>query len=407
MFRLGERSLAFADLAAIVDGTEGGPRMDFAFNASQQSWHDRASRFASEALAEDVRERDAQEAFWRDGYERCGKEGILGLPIPEEFGGQGQELLTAVAAMEGLGHGCPDTGLVFALNASLWTVTMPILVFGNEEQKRRYLPGLCDGRLFGANAASEPEAGSDIFGMQTRAERRGDGWVLNGRKIWITGGPVAELFLAFATTDPSKGALGITAFLIPADTPGFRVVREISKLGMRTAPMGELAFENCELPSESLLGREGRGARIFNAALEWERGAILAGVLGTMRRQLDRCIHHARTRKQFGKPIGKFQSVANRIVDMKIRLETCRPLVYRFAWLKQQGKDAAVEAAMAKLHVSESFVANSLDAVRIFGASGYATETGLERDLRDSVGGVIFSGTNDIQRTIIAQHLRI
>ena len=198
--------------------------------------------------------------------------------------------------------------------------------------------------------------------------------------------------------------LGITAFLIERDTPGFRVVREIPKLGMRTAPMGELVFEDCALPLENLLGREGRGSRIFNAALEWERGAILASVVGTMRRQLERCIQQARTRKQFGQSIGKFQSVSNRIVDMMTRVETSRFMIHRYAWLKQQGKDATIAASMAKLHVSECFVQNSLDAVRIFGASGYSVEEGLERDLRDSVGGVLFSGTNDIQRNIIAQH---
>src|SRR4029077_938901 len=182
-----------------------------------------------------------------------------------------------------------------------------------------------------------------------------------------------------------KGVLGLSAFIVPADAPGFRVVREIPKMGLRTVPMGELAFEECALPAASLLGREGRGAEVFQCSMEWERGAILASTLGTMRRQLERCIEHARRRKQFGKPIGKFQSVANRIVDMKLRLETCRPPVYKIGWLKKQGQDAAIEAAMAKLYVSECFVKNSLDAIQIFGASGYVTETGIERDLRDSV----------------------
>jgi alkylation response protein AidB-like acyl-CoA dehydrogenase len=382
--------------------------MDFALSEAQQKWHDAALGFArTELVDEDSAAREQRGEFWRDGYERCGRFGILGLPVPTEYGGQGGDLPTTVAAMEGLGEGCPDTGLLFALNASLWTITMPILGFGTEDQKARYLPGLCSGERFGANGASEPAAGSDIFSMTTRAERRGDGWVLSGRKVWITGGPIADVFLCFATTDPAKGVLGITAFLIDGNTPGFRVVREIPKLGMRTAPMAELVFEDCALPAESLLGREGRGSRIFNAALEWERGAILASVVGTMQRQLDRCIQHARTRKQFGQPIGKFQSVSNRIVDMLTRLETSRFLVHRYAWLKQQGKDATIAASMAKLHVSECFVQNSLDAVRLFGASGYSVEGGVERDLRDSVGGVLFSGTNDIQRNIIAQHLRL
>ncbi len=382
--------------------------MDFAFSESQQHWHDAAVRFAREELVEpEAGTRDRAAEFWREGYARCARFGFPGLPVPTEYGGKGQDLLTTVAAMEGLGYGCPDSGLIFAMNAALWTVTMPIVAFGNESQKRRYLPALSQGRLLGANGASEPDAGSDIFGMRTRAERRGDRWILNGRKTWITAGPIADLFLCFATTDPSKGILGISAFLVERDAPGFHVIREIPKLGMRTVPMGELAFEDCILPPESLLGREGRGAPIFNAGLELERGAILAAALGTMRRQLERCTDHARTRKQFGQPIGKFQSVSNRIVNMALRLETSRLLVYRFACLKSRGMDATGAASMAKLHVSESFVQSSLDAVRIFGAAGYAEATGLERDLRDSVGGVIFSGTNDIQRNIIAQQLRL
>ena len=269
--------------------------------------------------------------------QHCARFGFPGLPVPIEYGGRGQDVPTTAAAMEGLGYACRDSGLIFALNAALWTVTMPIVKFGTDEQKRRYLPGLCEGRLLGANGVSEPEAGSDIFGMQTRAERRGDRWVLNGRKTWITAGPIADLFLCFASTDPTKGMLGISAFLIDRDTPGFRVIREIPKMGMRTVPMGELAFEDCALPTESLLGREGRGATIFNAGLELERGVLLAFALGTMRRQLERCTVHVRKRKQFGQPIGRFQSVSNRIVNMAVRLETSRLMVYRYAWLHVAG----------------------------------------------------------------------
>ncbi len=378
--------------------------MDFGFSEAQRHWHEATIRFAQEELAEPA---PGGTGFWREGYARCARFGIPGLPVPEAYGGRGQDLPTTVAAMEALGYACTDSGMIFALNAALWTVTMPIVRFGTEDQKRRYLPGLCDGSLLGANGASEPDAGSDIFALRTRAERRGDRWVLNGRKTWITAGPVADLFLCFATTDPSRGILGISAFLVDRDAPGLHVVREIPKLGMRTVPMGELALEDCRLPAEALLGREGRGAAIFNAAMELERGSILAAALGTMRRQLERCIQHARTRKQFGQPIGKFQSVSNRIADMALRLEASRLLVYRYAWTHARGEDATMAASMAKIQVSESFVQNSLDAVRLFGAAGYAEETGLERDLRDSVGGVIFSGTNDIQRNIIAQHLRL
>jgi alkylation response protein AidB-like acyl-CoA dehydrogenase len=383
--------------------------MDFALSSEQQEWHDAAVRFARDELSDeqDLLDRDERREFWRDGWRRCARFGIQGLPVPAAYGGKGMDLPVTIAAMEGLGYGCPDNGLIFAINASLWTNSIPILRYGSEEQRRRYLPGLCDGTLIGANGASEVEAGSDIFSMTTRAVRRGDCWVLDGRKTWVTSGPVADLFVCYATTDPAKGALGISAFVVPRDTPGFRVVREIKKLGVRTVPMGELAFEDCTLPLENLLGREGRGAEVFNCSMEWERGAILASTLGTMRRQLERAIDHARHRKQFGKPIGKFQAVAHRIVAMKLRLETCRPLVYKIGWLKAQGKYATLEAAMAKLHVSECFVQNSLDAVQLFGAAGFTAELGIERDLRDSVGSLIYSGTNDIQRNIIAQQLRL
>jgi hypothetical protein len=379
--------------------------MDFALSEEQQTWHDAAVRFAREELIDDLLARDERREFWREGWRRCARLGIQGLPVPEEYGGRGRDLSTTIAAMEGLGYGCPDNGLIFAINASMWTNTIPILRYGTEAQKARFLPGLCDGTLIGANGASEAEAGSDIFSMRARAERRGERWVLNGRKTWITSGPVADLFVCYATADPAKGILGISAFLIPRDTPGFRVVREIPKLGVRTVPMGEVALEDCTIPAENLLGREGRGAEVFNCSMEWERGAILAGTLGTMRRQLERCIEHARKRKQFGQPIGKFQSVAHKIVEMKLRLETCRPLVYKIGWLKDRGDDATMEAAMAKLHVSECFVQNSLDAVQLFGAAGFVAENGIERDLRDSIGSLIYSGTNDIQRNIIARRL--
>jgi L-prolyl-PCP dehydrogenase len=381
--------------------------MDFSLTQEQQQWHDAAVRFAQSELIDDITGRDDRREFWREGWLRCAKFGIQGLPVPAEFGGRGEDLPATIAAMEGLGYGCPDNGLIFAINASLWTNTIPILRYGTESQKQRYLPGLCDGSVIGANGASEPEAGSDIFSMQARAERQGDRWVLNGRKTWVTSGPIADLFVCYATSDPARKVLGISAFLVPRDAPGFRVVREIPKLGVRTVPMGELAFEDCTLPAESLLGREGRGAEVFNCSMEWERGSILASTLGTMRRQLERCIEHARSRRQFGKPIGKFQSVANKIVDMKLRLETCRPLVYKIGWLKARGQDATLEAAMAKLYVSDCFVKSCLDAVQIFGASGFVTETGIERDLRDSIGSTLYSGTNEIQRNIIAQQLKL
>ena len=382
--------------------------MDFALTDEQTAWQEAAIRFARSELVPDLDldARDASRTFWRDGWERCARFGLQGLPIPTAHGGRGLGLPVTIAAMEGLGYACPDNGLIFGINASLWTVAIPILRHGTPEQQQRYLPGLADGSIVGANGASEPEAGSDIFAMRTRATRDdGGGWVLDGRKVWVTSGPVADLFVAYAATSPERGVMGISAFIVPNDSPGFRVVREIPKMGVRTIPMGEIAFEACRLPAEALLGREGRGAEVFQGSMEWERGSILAGALGTMRRQLERCVAHARQRQQFGRSIGQFQAVSHRIVGMKVRLETCRPLVYRIGWLKEHDQEATMESALAKLHVSECLVQNSLDAIQVFGALGYTTEAGIERDLRDGVGSLIYSGTSDIQRNIIAREL--
>jgi alkylation response protein AidB-like acyl-CoA dehydrogenase len=379
--------------------------MDFAPTEAERHWHDAAVAFAREQLAEDVRDRDERREFWREGWDRCASSGIHGLPVPVEYGGRGLDLQTTVAAMEGLGYSCPDSGLLFAVNACLWTVTLPILKYGTDNQRRRYLPGLCAGRTIGANAASEPGAGSDVFSMTTRARRSANGWVLDGRKTWCTAAPVADLFVIFAATDPERKALGISAFLLPADSPGLHLVREVPKMGTRTAPMGEIALEACRLPADALLGREHRGADVFQSALEWERGGILAPALGTMRRQLERCIEHARKREQFGNPIGKFQAVSHKIVEMSVRLETARLLVRKYAWKKDRGEDATTEASMAKVHVADCYIQNSLAAVQVFGASGYAVETGLERDLRDSIGATIYSGTSEVQRNILARRL--
>ena len=364
-----------------------------------------AIAFARQALAHDMIAADAAEAFNRDAWRRCADFGVLGMPVPKEYGGLGLGLSALLAVMEGLGYGTRDQGLLFSLNAHLWTNSIPILRYGTEAQRQRYLPPLSDGSMVGANAASEPDAGSDIFSMRTRAVKDGDGYVLNGTKMFVTNAPVADLFVAYATVDPALGATGITAFIIERDTPGLTIPRRLHKMGLRTSPMAEVVFEDCRVPAGQRLGREGRGVEVFECSMEWERGCILASCLGVMRRQLEDCIRHARERKQFGRPIGKNQSVANKIVDMKVRLETCRPLVARIGELKDQDRPAMLESAMAKLHVSQSFVQSSLDAVQIFGGYGYMTEQQVERDLRDAVGSSLYSGTSEIQRNIIAKSL--
>lgn len=361
--------------------------------------------FAKDALSYDMIERDRNEEFDREAWRKCADFGVLSMPIPSEYGGLGLDLSSLLAVMEGLGSATRDQGLLFSLNAHLWTNSIPILLYGTDEQRTKYLPPLSDGTFVGANGASEPDAGSDIFGLRTRATKDGDHYILNGTKTYVTNAPVADVFVAYATLDPSLGPMGITAFIVEKDTPGFSVSKRLDKLGLRTSPMAEIVFDECRLPAGQRLGREGRGVEVFECSMEWERGCIMASCLGVMSRQLDECIEYVRNRKQFGQPIGKFQSVANKIVDMRVRLDTCRPLVYRIGQLKDAEKDATVEAAIAKLHVSQSYVASCLDAVQIHGGYGYMVEMEIERDLRDSLGSTLYSGTSEIQRNIIARGL--
>jgi alkylation response protein AidB-like acyl-CoA dehydrogenase len=223
--------------------------------------------------------------------------------------------------------------------------------------------------------------------------------------MFVTNAPISDLAVVFATVDPARKMWGVTSFIVETGTPGYTISRKLEKMGLRTSPMAELVFQDCFLPEENRLGPEGAGSNIFNDSMEWERSGILASHIGAMERQLESSIQYARDRQQFGQPIGKFQSVANRIVEMKVRLETARLLLYKVAWLKKMGKPAVMEAAMAKLYLSESFIQSSLDAIRTYGSYGYMTEFEVERDLRDAVGGTLYSGTSDIQRNIIARLL--
>jgi alkylation response protein AidB-like acyl-CoA dehydrogenase len=381
--------------------------MDLDLSENQLQLQNAAIEFAQAELNDDIIRRDRDEVFSLEGWKKCAHFGAMGLPVPSEYGGMGLGITDVIAVMEGLGYGARDHGLLFSINAHLWTNSLPILVYGTEEQKRKYLPGLSSGELIGANGASEPDAGSDIFSMRTRAERRGDCYVLNGAKTFVSNASVANLFAIYATVDPALGAMGITAFLVERDTPGLTVSRGLEKMGLRTSPMAEIVLDNCTIPAANRLGREGRGVAVFESSMEWERGCILANYLGLMRRQLEGCIAHVRNRKQFGQPIGKFQSVANKVVDMKVRLDTCRPLVYRIGWLKERNKPAMMESSIAKIYVSESLVHSCMDALQIHGGYGYMVEQGIERELRDALGSTLYSGTSEIQRNVIAKCLGI
>ena len=379
--------------------------MDFTWTEEQLDFKNAVIKFAQKELNEGLTERESRAEFSRENWQKCAQFGILGLPVPEVYGGAGADILTTMLTMEGLGYGCRDNGLTFALNAQMWSVQHPILAFGTEAQKQKYLPRLCSGELIGAHGMSEPDSGSDAYSLRTRAECHDGGYVLNGTKMFVSSAPVADVFVIFATVDPSRGIGGITAFLAERDTPGLSVSRDLDKMGLRTAPMGEVILEDCYVPAENRLGAEGAGSSVFNSSMEWERSCILATNVGAMERLLEESVRYARERRQFDQPIGKFQSVSNRIADMKVRLETARLILYKVAWLKKMGKPAVMEAAIAKLYLSECFVQSSMDALRVRGGYGYMTEFEVERDLRDAIGGTLYSGTSDIQRVIIARWL--
>jgi alkylation response protein AidB-like acyl-CoA dehydrogenase len=379
--------------------------MDFSWTDEQLAYKKGVIEFARATLSDDVVERDRVGEFSRRWWKNCAEFGIQGLPIPEAYGGADADILTTMLTMEGLGYASRDLGLIFGLNAQLWSVQMPLLLFGTEAQRQRYLPGLCSGELIGAHGMSEPDSGSDAYSLRTRAKKVDGGYVLNGTKTFVTNAPVADIALVFATVDPDKGMWGVTSFIVETGIEGFRVGNPIEKMGLRTSPMAELVFEDCFIPDDARLGPEGAGAKIFGSSMEWERSCILASQIGAMERQLEESVAYAREREQFGQPIGKFQAVAHRLVDMKLRLETSRLLLYKVAWLKKEGKPATMEAALAKLYLSEAFVDSSLDAIQVHGGYGYTTEFEIERDLRDAVGGMLYSGTSEIQRNIIARLL--
>ena len=376
--------------------------MDFSWSEEQAAFRKEVIRFAKQELNDDLERRDREEEFPREFWNKCAAFGIQGLPAPPEYGGGGADTLTTVCALEALGYGCKDNGFLFSLNAHLWTSVIPLMTFGTDEQKKRYLPKLTSGEWIGLHCMTEPMSGSDAYSLRTRAERKGDHYVLNGSKTFITNTIHGDLFVVFANVDPSKGAAGVTGFLIEKGHPGLIVGNKLHKMGLRTSPMSEVALVDCEVSADSILGKEGSGQSIFTHSMEWERTCILASYLGMQQRLIETCVKYGRERQQFGAPIGKYSAIANKVADMEVRLESGRLLVYKAAWLKSQGRHALREASIAKLYVSETTVQTCLDAIQIHGGYGYMQEYEMERDLRDAISGKIYSGTSEIQKVIIA-----
>jgi alkylation response protein AidB-like acyl-CoA dehydrogenase len=380
--------------------------MDFDFTPAQQELYNEVVNFAIARLQAGAVERDHDRTFPRDLWQQCGTLRLQGLPVPEALGGRGASPLSCAIALEALGYGCPDSGLVFSIGAHLATATLPVWKYGTPSQQERYLKGLCIGSLIGVGALTEPEAGSDAFSMTTSANPDGTGFVLNGTKRYISNAAAADLIVVYAVTDRSRGFQGgITAFLVETKSPGFKISRVLEPMGMRSVPLAEFAFTDLRVTADAILGGVGGGGTLFNVAMDWERTLLMAGHIGTMQRLLERSIRYARTRKQFGQAIGKFQAVAHRLVDAKVALEGSRLLVYRAASRLEGGRSVGLDAAIAKLATSEAYVESSMSALRTHGASGYMTGNEFERSLRDAVGSTIYSGTSDIQRNIIARWL--
>ncbi len=370
----------------------------FTLPDEHRALHDATVRFAR-GLARDLPPGEAE--FSRDVWKRCAQHGLLGLAMPAAWGGSATDALSAVVAFEALGYGCADNGLAFSLASQLTSCQIPIAHHASEAVRARYLPGLIAGDLIAAHAATEPDAGSDVHAVRTVARRVDGGYRLTGSKVFSTLAPVSDLAVVLARTGDAGGPL--TEFVVPRTA--YQVSRSIAKIGLRSAPMAEIILEDGFVPEDHVLGTAGSGLMRFMTVMEWERLVIMAPSVGAMARELERCVEYARTRTQFGQTIGSFQAVSHRLADMKLRLETSRLLLYAAAARKDATGRATMESALVKLHLSESRHASALDAVRTFGGYGVTEENGVERELRDAVPGLVYSGTSDIQRNTIARLL--
>lgn len=380
--------------------------MDFSWNEQDRELRAALIAFCRTQLPlGDVARRDQDAEFSSKAWRLCGEQGLLGMHVPEQLGGLGLSALTGAYLMEAFGYGCEDRGLAFSVAAHLYACMHPIQEFGTPAQRSRFLPRLASGAAVGCHAMTEPEAGSDVFSMKTRAVLRGDVYVLDGVKCFVTNGPVGDVFLVHAVTDPRKKFFSLSTFLVDRDTPGLTVGRPHQKLGLRTSPLGDLYFDACEVPVENRLGLEGQGGVIFTSAMARERTCLIAIYVGAMQRQLEESIAYARERKQFGQHIGSFQAVSHKLVDMKVRHQAAQLLLYKSAWELTRGEEDP-DAGVAKLFISEAAVQSGLDAIQLRGAFGVLSGS-AERFLRDAIPSRVFSGTSEIQRNNLASALGI
>jgi isovaleryl-CoA dehydrogenase len=379
------------------------PGLDFGLGEAVDALRAEVARFAAAEIAPRAAEIDARNAFPADLWRKLGDLGVLGITIEEEYGGAGLGYLEHVVAMEEISRASASVGLSYGAHSNL--CINQIRRNGNAEQRRRYLPRLISGEHIGALAMSEPGAGSDIVGMRTRADRRGDRYVLNGNKMWITNGPDAHVLVIYAKTDPQAGSRGITAFLVEKGFPGFSTAQKLDKLGMRGSNTCELVFQDCEVPAENVLGEVGRGVNVLMSGLDYERAVLAGGPLGIMQACLDVVLPYVHERKQFGQPIGEFQLIQAKIADMYTVANAARAYVYAVAKACDRGQATRKDAAGAILFAAEKATWAALEAIQALGGNGYINDYPTGRLLRDAKLYEIGAGTSEIRRMLIGREL--
>ncbi len=379
------------------------PSLNFDLGETADMLRDTVMSFASEEIAPLAAEIDRDDRFPRALWPKLGELGLLGITVEEDYGGSGMGYLEHCVAMEEVSRASASVGLSYGAHSNL--CVNQIRRNGTEDQKRRYLPKLVSGEHVGALAMSEPGAGSDVVGMRTKAEKKGDRYVLNGSKMWITNGPESEVLVVYAKTDPDAGPKGITAFLIEQGFKGFSTAQKLDKLGMRGSPTCELIFENCEVPEENVLGDLNKGVRVLMSGLDYERAVLAAGPLGIMQACMDQVVPYLHERKQFGQAIGEFQLMQGKLADMYTTMNATKAYVYAVAKACDRGETTRKDAAGAILYAAEKATWMALEAIQALGGMGYINETGTGRLLRDAKLYEIGAGTSEIRRWLIGREL--
>ncbi len=377
--------------------------LNFDLDETADMIRDTVSTFAQAEIAPRAAEIDKSNEFPRDLWPRMGELGLHGITVEEDFGGLGLGYLDHAIAVEEVSRASGSVGLSYGAHSNL--CINQIRRNGSDEQKRRYLPKLISGEHVGALAMSEPGSGSDVVSMRTKAEKKGSKYILNGNKMWITNGPIADTLFVYAKTDPGAGAKGITSFLIEKGFKGFRTAQKLDKLGMRGSDTGELIFEDCEVPEENVVGEVNKGVRVLMSGLDYERAVLAAGAVGLMRTALDVVLPYVHDRKQFGQPIGTFQLVQGKLADMYVLMNAARSYVYTVCKACDQGRVTREDAAGAILFAAEKATQVALDSIQLLGGNGYINDFPTGRLLRDAKLYEIGAGTSEIRRMLIGREL--